>query len=136
MSSDLRIGEAWGRIWITTKHAAKFSLSSHRGRRAGERIPRNRIPRIQPMNRTTDSPSPLKGERAGVRGEKVREASSLEQRFMGRRAIASFLFLRFSQNPIDVWRGTGYVAARDREFGHSTADKRSAAKQSGSWVLT
>jgi len=34
------------------------------------------------MNRATDSPSPLKGERAGVRGEKVREASSLERRFM------------------------------------------------------
>jgi len=36
------------------------------------------------MNRSADSPSPLKGERAGVRGEKVREASSLERRFMGR----------------------------------------------------
>src|SRR6266404_7489898 len=34
-------------------------------------------------DRAADSPSPLNGERAGVRGEKVREASSLERRFMG-----------------------------------------------------
>src|SRR6266516_144415 len=34
------------------------------------------------MNRAADSPSPLNGGRAGVRGEKVRLASSLERRFM------------------------------------------------------
>jgi len=67
-------GEGWG-------EEGRFSP------RFMQRIPRKKISRIQPMNRTADSPSPLKGERAGVRGETVREASSLERRFMGRAAV-------------------------------------------------
>src|SRR6266404_2467919 len=40
--------------------------------------------RIEPLNRRpADSPSPLKGERAGVRGENARLASSLERRLVG-----------------------------------------------------
>ncbi len=66
----------------------------------GERIPRNKISRIEPMNRAADSPSPLNGERAGVRGEKIREASSLERRFMvrGETIHDALLSPRFVEN--------------------------------------
>src|SRR6266516_3468698 len=39
--------------------------------RFGERIPQNKFWRINPMNGLFDSPSPLEGEGAGVRGENI-----------------------------------------------------------------
>src|SRR5437899_10634804 len=64
-----------------TMKALPKTFASQYGQRQTkrQRIPRTPISRIEPLNRPRSSPSPLNGERAGVRGETVR----LIFRFMG-----------------------------------------------------